>query len=716
VLLVLCSVLSVLPAGEVAAQESNPKNILELSSSANRDDKQFYLSEQTIRARVPGQITFYHAYLEDSRLGERSYRESQAETFRQTYGGIKLALVTTAYTPELRFAVDYRDKIFPGVPIVFSEVGIQEMEGQKMWPGVTGLEVPVGIGPTLDLALRLQPDTKAVAVITNTSSSDNYWLVAAHNQILRHQDKVAEIDLIGPPSAQLLEKVAALPPHTVVLFQLGPEDASQPAFGIYDLLPAVAQRIPTYSPWSGLCMGYGCIGGAFDDLRAEDLMVGEIAARVLLGERPESIPVVQNGDLQVRVDWHALQRWNIPESALPPGSMIMNRPPSVWESYRKYFIAAIFVFLAQSLLIAGLLWQRARKRKAEATLRESEKRFRLMADTTPSLIWMCDDKGKASYLNQQRQLFTGSYLGVGHEDSWTKYVHPDDLKRVQDALLKGLNDHQAFSIEYRLRRIDGAYRRMFDVVAPRFNGDGSFAGFIGSAVDVTDQKLAREALETVSGQLIAAQEKERSRLARELHDDVCQRLATISFKIEKVNKSLGGEQALIGQQLEEIRQQCFILTGDVQALSHELHPSILYNLGLVTALRSFCREISEQNDVAVDLAASNVPESLPREVSLSLFRVVQEALHNAVKYSGQKHFDVQLNGKDGAIELEISDKGIGFDAATIENHEGLGLVSMSERIHQINGTFCIESEPTTGTRIRVCVPLRESKTSAISAN
>jgi signal transduction histidine kinase len=223
-------------------------------------------------------------------------------------------------------------------------------------------------------------------------------------------------------------------------------------------------------------------------------------------------------------------------------------------------------------------------------------------------------------------------------------------------------------------------------------------------------------LEKVSGQLIDAQERERSRLARELHDDICQRLALISLKIEKVKKGWGRPESSVPDQLEQIWQQCSSLTGDVQALSHELHPSILYNLGLATAVKCFCREVSEQNDAAVEFVASNIANSLPREVSLSLFRVVQEALHNAVKYSGQKYFEVRLEGKDGEIELEVIDRGLGFDPAKIKGG-GLGLVSMAERIHQVNGTFKIHSQPNGGTRIHVHVLLAaQSKATAASAN
>jgi len=128
---------------------------------------------------------------------------------------------------------------------------------------------------------------------------------------------------------------------------------------------------------------------------------------VLNGERPDDIPVVHETNLQVVVDSRQLRRWHIPESALPPGSVVLYREPTLWERDRKYFLAATALIVIQTLLIVGLLWQRARKRKAEAILRESENRFRLMADSTPSLVWMCDEQGKVTYLNER-----GLYLRV----------------------------------------------------------------------------------------------------------------------------------------------------------------------------------------------------------------------------------------------------------------------------------------------------------------
>jgi PAS domain S-box-containing protein len=454
-----------------------------------------------------------------------------------------------------------------------------------------------------------------------------------------------------------------------------------------------------------LCLDRGGIGGVESDGKEQIASAAYLAGRVLSGERPESIPVVNGTDARVEVDWRQLRRWNIAESALPRGSLVLYRRPSFWERDRRYIIVATVLMVAQSLLIIGLLWQRERKRRAEAGLRESEKRFRVMADTTPALVWMCDAQGKITYLNERRIAFTGPDSKAGYGDTWAAYIHPDDLKNVLDTVSEALKTQQPFSREYRIRRSDGVYRWMFDVASPRVNGDGSFGGFIGSAIDTTDQKLAQQALENVSGQLIEAQERERSRIARDLHDDICQRLALLSMELGQVNRTSNGSPEVMKKSLEDIRKHCSEIAGDVQSLSHQLHSSKLDYLGIVAAVRGFCAELSKQHELNIEFSERNVPTDLPKDVSLCLFRIAQEALHNAAKYSGVKQLIVELSGVEGAVELVVSDAGAGFDLEEAKKNRGLGLLSMQERIHLVHGTFSVESRPGHGTRIIAAVPL-----------
>ena len=450
-----------------------------------------------------------------------------------------------------------------------------------------------------------------MAVIANESSGvARYRLAATHAELLGHQDKVKEIDLIGPPSAQLLDRVAALPPHTVALFnshqiQVGPLSTHWTPY-YSRATPADLFRVAFALSELWVCWR------SIRRWPERDSRLGEISARILLGERPEDIPVVHVSDLQVRVDWRALRRWHIPESALPLGSVILYRELTLWERDRKYFIPAIVLIAALLLLVAGLLWERAKKRKAVALLRESEKRFRVMADTTPSLVWMCDPQGRITYLNDRRIAFTGPDPDAGYGDSWIEYVHPDDRRNVEDVVSQGLKDRQPFSKEYRLRRSDGAFRWMFDVAMPRLNGDGSFGGFIGSAIDVTDQKLAQQALEKVSGQLIEAQEKERGRIARDLDDDIGQRLALLSIELDEANRTANESAESTKQRLKEISNiaQRSRVTCSRSRINCTHRDLIIWGLWLRFVV---FHEFSKQHEVNIEFTDRDVPADLPRE-------------------------------------------------------------------------------------------------------
>jgi PAS domain S-box-containing protein len=706
VLLTIQGIVLCMLTGPGSAAQQHPKDVVVLSGGRGRAS--LNQMEAGVRAHVPWPVNFSVVDLENPRFEEKSYRESLAESLRRAYGE-KPDLVIAVMDPSLRFAVQYRDNMFPGVPIVFMSVSTL-LADQNRGPGVTGVASMPGIRETIDLALRLHPDTNAVAVITDESETEKDYLAAVHSELLRHKDKLKEIDLVGPPSGQMLERIAALPPQTVALFQLIPHDSEQPAIGAFDVLDTAAEHLPTYSVFPSLAYDHGGIGGAAYDATNDAVQAGEIAARVLSGERPDQIPIVHNSNLQIRVNWQALRRWNIPESALPPGTVVLHREPTLWERYRRYVLAAISVIVVQALLIAGLLWQRARKRKAEAVLRESEERFRLLADATPAMIWMCDAEGKITYVNSRALAFSAPNPAAGHGAKWMGGIHPDDLLDMSKTIATALKTRQPFSYEYRLRRSDGAYRWMFDVASPRVNGDGSFAGFVGSAIDTTDQKLAQQALERVSGQLIEAQEKERTRIARELHDNICQRLGLLSLEIDQANRNSNTRM-----NLEDIGNHCDDIANEVQAISHQLHSSKLDYLGMVAALKGFCEEFSKQHHVEVEFIGRDVPENLSRDISLSLFRVTQEALNNSVKYSGTGRFAVEVRGSAGEVRLEVRDWGKGFDLDEAKQNRGLGLVSIQERVNLVGGRFLIESSPGEGTIIKVVVPLAVEKESPAEA-
>jgi signal transduction histidine kinase len=261
-------------------------------------------------------------------------------------------------------------------------------------------------------------------------------------------------------------------------------------------------------------------------------------------------------------------------------------------------------------------------------------------------------------------------------------------------------------MQYRLRRHDGEYRWVLAIGVPRLNLDGSFSGYIGSCVDITDHKLAEEALANKGRKLIEAHEEERTWIARELHDDINQQLALLTVQLGKWAQHPPNSSVKVTEHIRHVCKSFSELGSDIQALSHHLHSSKLEYLGIVAAANSYCQELSEQKKVEIDFSHGGIPHSLPKEISLCLFRVLQEALQNAIKHSGEQHFKVKLSGTSTQIQLIVNDLGVGFDPQDAINRRGLGLISMRERLHLVDGELSIQSESGHGTVINACVPLK----------
>jgi signal transduction histidine kinase len=209
--------------------------------------------------------------------------------------------------------------------------------------------------------------------------------------------------------------------------------------------------------------------------------------------------------------------------------------------------------------------------------------------------------------------------------------------------------------------------------------------------------------------LIEAHEDERKWIARELHDDINQRIALLSVELERWSQQLPQSAVDIHDHIRDAGQRLSNIAKEVQSLSHRLHSSKLEYLGIAATAKSFCKEISDQQRVEVEFSHSNIPRNLTYDVELCLFRVLQEALQNAVKHSGTRRFHVDLRATAQDISLTVSDPGAGFDQHDAMNFKGLGLVSMRERLQLVKGEFSIDSTVGRGTTIRARVPLLTSE-------
>jgi len=240
---------------------------------------------------------------------------------------------------------------------------------------------------------------------------------------------------------------------------------------------------------------------------------------------------------------------------------------------------------------------------------------------------------------------------------------------------------------------------------PRFESDGTFCGYIGSCVDITDRKLSEESLEELSGRLITAQEEERTRIARELHDDFSQRLALQGIGLAQLLKMLPESDVEERVKVQELLKRVQDISSDMHSLSHQLHSSKLEHVGLVPALMGLCQEVSKEYKIQVEFTDRGVSSEIPKDVALCLFRVAQEALGNVAKHSRAKRAQAELYGTNNDIRLRIVDAGVGFDTALQNAEVGIGLVSMRERLRLVGGRLSVQSAAMRGTEILAEVPL-----------
>jgi PAS domain S-box-containing protein len=237
-------------------------------------------------------------------------------------------------------------------------------------------------------------------------------------------------------------------------------------------------------------------------------------------------------------------------------------------------------------------------------------------------------------------------------------------------------------------------------VRPWWSAEGLPGGILIFTEDITRRKQMEEALSQMSRKLIESQEQERARIGRELHDDINQRLAMLAVKLEQLQENPSDVQS----RLRDLRKETGEIADDVQALSHELHSSKLEYLGVVAGLRSWCSELAERQRMEIQFK-SDVASALPLDIGICLLRILQEALHNAMKYSGVKRIEVHVSEDSNEVQLTVHDSGRGFDLGSAQQGTGLGLTSMQERVRLVNGTISIESKPQAGTMIRVRVPI-----------
>jgi len=531
---------------------------------------------------------YYSEYVDGARFPEAQYQQAFRNYLRLKYHGMRFDLVIASHRLAYELVTSVRDELFRGTPIVF----LTQDRSVPRIANSAGIIVEPDYRRTIDLALRLQPDTTQVFVISGSSPRDTALERVARQQFASLQPKVAFTYLTGLETDALEQRLATLPEHAIVFYVIFYQDAAGLNLTPLDYLGRLTQisNRPVYS-WVDSAMNRGVVGGSLLVLESQVRSLASMGARVLRGEAADGIPVSE-ADLQVdQVDWRQLRRWNIDDALVPAGALVMYHEPSRWDRDRNYIIGGVAVLVVETALIGALILQGARRRRAEAKAREAAAELRL------------------------------------------------------------------------------SYERIRDL----------------------------------GGRLLGAQDAERSRIARELHDDISQQLTLLSMDLALLSHAQAGRPDDAEKLAHEAHARVVAVATSVHQLSHQLHPARLRLVGLVAALSSLQQEIQSSGH-RITFTHEGVPDAIAQDLKVCLYRVAQEAVQNAIKYSGAREIFMSLAGTGDALTLVVGDHGAGFDAQA-SMHRGLGLVSMGERVEAFGGTLRIQSAPGAGTRIEATVPL-----------
>ena len=352
------------------------------------------------------------------------------------------------------------------------------------------------------------------------------------------------------------------------------------------------------------------------------------------------------------------------------------------------------------------------RKRGEEALRASEARLAAGADLAGLGFYEVDfGKGVVWIDDRMRDI-----LGVPSEmddglqalEFWIEHLHPADAQRVmhyRKQLHEGRMDR--FSIEYRfLNPTRGQIWIHHLAGVSERDATGQAVRTFGVLRDITDRKLVEDELRDLSRRLIGAHEEERAMLARELHDDLTQRVAVLAIEAGRAESAESDETQAVS--MRSLREGLVRLSEDIHTLAYQLHPSVLDELGLAEALRAECERQGRRCRVEIALELEPFPEVVGKEAALCLFRVAQEALNNIGRHAEANAVSVTLRQMDDGLLLAVRDDGVGFESANPRKGRSLGLASMQERVRLVNGTFDVESAPGRGTEVIAWVPTEGS--------
>ena len=672
------------------------RQVLVLSSSERPFAPQSGFADALVRELIRSSrepIHFVEVAVQAARASGEAPDISTAQRIRAAVGYQRLDLVMTIGGPAATFAQEFRQELFPATPMLIGGVDRRFVEHGTFTDNETTLATEHDPALMIDEILRLLPETRSVMVVVGASHVEQFWLREMKREFSRFAGRLQFTWTNELSFDEIVERCRTMPAQSAIFFAILAVDGKGEPRVEGDTVTSL--RAVANAPIFALHgMGSGIVGGPLLSTDELSRTTAQVALRVLAGESPGSIKTPTQRTGQPTYDARELRRWKIDEHRLPPASVVLFREPTVWQRYQRPFTFGALLGGIPVVAIA-LLVGLVKRRRTERRRRVAKDVFTPETADATVRMWTAGADG--------RRVDAGLAPEAASPDSWLAVVYPEDVERCRETYRLALERREAFQMEYRVRDAAGVERWILDTGLPAFSGK-DFDGYVGSAVDITGLGRARTELSNLSRRLMQAHERERAALAKTLHEDICQRMMALTLRLHNLQGSAvhGGEvQAIVADVSEKLAS----LVSEIAAVSDPDHHR-LELMGLTTAGRGFCEDLSAQHDVAVHFQEEDVPRGLPAEVALALYRVLQEATVNAVVHSAAREVWVSVRGTVADVRVQVVDRGIGFDTQRAVPSGGVGLVAIRERLKLVNGDSVIISRPGEGTRVEAWVPLR----------
>lgn len=720
--------------GVVATVGTRPRRVLALYSESSDQPVMVAFAQEfhaALKRQSGNSVEHYTEFVDSTRFPGREQARLMCDYLHRKYADRTIDAVFAWGPFTLPLVLEYRSELFPDTPVVYYSGSLEDLKDYPQRP-MTGILNPNTYVGTLEVALSLHPDTREVFVISGTPSRDKATEREVSRQLQAFQSRVRFTYLTDLPLHQLIAAVKAVPKQSIIIYSRHePHDEPGKVLELADYVDLVSRSapVPVYGPFRS-SLGYGTVGGVVDDREASAAAAAAIVLRVASGTRPEDIPPERTPRIPT-FDARQLRRWGISEDRLPPGSVVLYREPTIWSQYRGYIIGTGALLAVQTVLIGGLLVQRARRRRTEQALHDSEKRYALATAAASVGVWDWNLETGELFVDPALKRALGvPDRDIESLDAWMEHAHADDAGRFRlDARTHLAAGTPFFEHERRMRHRDGSIRWFLTRGSAVREADGRLQRIVGTDTDITDRKRVEARLEETQREFTRiARVTTLAEFAGSVAHEVSQPLAAIVMHSKACLRWLAGggaPTAELREALQDIVEAANradeIVTHNRELFRH--HTATRHALDIRGIVKDVVMLVKPRLDQRLVALTVELDDTLPLVCGdrVELQQVLLNLLVNSIEAldlvdAGSRRITVatRLTG-DNMVQVTVQDTGIGLrdiDASrlfapfytTKSTGTGIGLSICRTIVESHGGTLWAEPGSGPGATFGFAVP------------